>query len=120
LHDQCFGGGGGSDSINGGADDDLIWSQTGNDELSGGTGADTFIFGATSGNDRITDFNASEDTLDLQYSGAGFASLAGVEAASSETTIDGDAGVLIDLGGGQSVFLAGLGLGDLATMTITI
>jgi len=118
--DDVIYNGSGADSVNGGTGSDTIWAGAGDDILTGGTGADTFIFGATSGNDRITDFNASEDTLDLQYSGAGFASLAGVEAASSETTIDGDAGVLIDLGGDQSVFLAGLGLGDLASVTLVL
>ena len=118
--DDVIYNGSGADSVNGGTGSDTIWAGAGDDILTGGTGADTFIFGATSGNDRITDFDTSEDTLDLQYSGAGFASLAGVEAASSETTIDGDAGVLIDLGGGQSVFLAGLGLGDLASVTLVL
>lgn len=108
-------GGDGDDILSGGANDDRLEGGSGNDDLTGGDGADTFIFGAASGNDTVSDFNASEDSLDL--SGNGITDLLG---AAAETTQDGDAGVLIDLGGGNSVFLVGLTLTDLGSSDVTL
>ena len=118
-NDQIFNGTG-DDTVSGGVGDDTLWGGAGDDELSGGAGADTFIFGATSGNDTVTDFDASEDMLDLQYAPTDFADLAAVQAASSESTQDGESGVSIDLGGGQSIFLEGLSLGDLASINLVL
>lgn len=58
-------GGAGNDKIHGGAGDDLIVGGSGNDKLWGGKGADTFLFNDVSGTDRIFDFDAAEDILDL-------------------------------------------------------
>ena len=71
-------GGDGSDTISGGIDNDRITGGDGADRLSGGSGRDTFIFTATTDSyvdtslvfpvgkfDRITDFNAAEDLIDL-------------------------------------------------------
>lgn len=66
-------GGAGKDTLNGGADDDILIGGSGNDILTGGTGADTFTWnladkGANKAPsiDKITDFNSTEDKLDLR------------------------------------------------------
>jgi hypothetical protein len=42
---------------------DTFYSGTGDEILTGGLGADTFVFGINNGNDRITDFSPSEDYI---------------------------------------------------------
>lgn len=118
-NDQLFNGKG-EDNVSGGDGDDILWAGTGDDTLTGGNGADTFIFGKNSGNDTLTDFDIAEDTLHLAYSGAGFTSLADVEAAATDTTMGGTSGLLIDLGDGQTIFLSGISVGDLSNMDITL
>jgi len=120
LGNDLLYGGQGADTVDGGTGDDRLWAGAGDDLLSGGDGDDLFIFGAISGNDTITDFELANDALDFRYSGAGLDALADVQAAASDTTKDGQDGLLIDLGNGQSVFLIGLDTGDLASMTITL
>lgn len=63
-------GGAGSDVLNGGAGNDVIRGGTSGDVLTGGLGFDTFVFASVgesaNGNpDRITDFIAGQDMLDL-------------------------------------------------------
>ncbi len=61
----------GNDSLNGGNDDDMLLGGTGGDVLTGGAGRDMFVFDAALGNgnvDRITDFNAADDTIQLSRS----------------------------------------------------
>jgi Ca2+-binding RTX toxin-like protein len=57
-----------NDSLNGGADDDMLLGGAGSDILTGGSGRDLFVFDAAIANgnvDRITDFNAADDTIQL-------------------------------------------------------
>jgi VCBS repeat-containing protein len=110
--------GAGDDMVSGGAGDDMLWAGAGDDQLTGGSGADSFVFGASSGNDTITDFNVDEDSLNL--AARGFADMAAVEAAASASVQGGESGVLLDLGGGESVFLAGLSVTDIAGMNIAL
>jgi Ca2+-binding RTX toxin-like protein len=70
-------GGGADDVLDGGDGDDLLVGGDGIDELTGGAGADTFRYGGwdsgTLGSaDRITDFVAGEDRIDLAGIDAGF------------------------------------------------
>ncbi len=116
--DDLLFGGEGEDTIQGGDGDDTLWAGDGDDILTGGSGEDMFVFGPSSGNDTITDFSLSNDSLDI--SSRAFASLTDVLAASEETSQAGEAGVLIDLGGGESVFLMGLSLDDLSGAQILI
>lgn len=74
----------------------------------GGSGADTFYFAGNHGTDVITDFDPEEDTLFLVNTVTDFTDLASVQAAASETEIDGEAGLLIDTGSGNNVFLVGV------------
>jgi Ca2+-binding RTX toxin-like protein len=70
----------------------------GNDILTGGKGPDTFVFGAASGLDRITDFEKGDV---LQLSKAQFGSFADLAGKIQKTGAD----TVIDLGGGNIVTL---------------
>lgn len=112
--DDILYNGTGNDVADGGEGDDMLWAGPGNDSLTGGAGADTFVFGVYSGNDIIADFDIHADILDL--AARGFADRAAVEAAASNSIGAGTSGVLIDLGGGESVFIAGLTVASLASV----
>lgn len=102
-------GGEGNDTLTGGAGFDTLTGGAGNDVLTGGFHADVFVFAAGSGTDTITDFEADKDSLDLSAVTANFTNLASVEAAATAT----ETGLLIDLGGGDSVLLTGIDMDDL-------
>ncbi|KJZ64419.1 putative Ig domain-containing protein [Pseudomonas fluorescens] len=79
---EIFYGGAGNDTINGGAGSDILVGGAGIDKLTGGTGADTFRFVAQSDSSRnatasfddtITDFDVTQDKIDL--AGLGFTGL---------------------------------------------
>ncbi|VVP77213.1 hypothetical protein PS934_00353 [Pseudomonas fluorescens] len=76
---EIFYGGAGNDTINGGAGGDILVGGAGIDKLTSGTGADTFRFpvqsdsyrnATTSFDDTITDFDVTQDKIDL--AGLGF------------------------------------------------
>lgn len=56
---------GADDFIDGGSGADTILGGSGNDFLIGGAGADTFVFSATTGFDRVEDFQPGVDRLQL-------------------------------------------------------
>lgn len=118
-NDEFFNGGG-DDIVDGGSGSDIIRSGTGDDTLTGGNGADTFLFGADHDDDVVEDFSLTNDTLDLSATATDFTSVDDVVAAATATTQGGDAGVLIDTGGGNSIFLNGLSLNDLQSATIIL
>lgn len=108
----------GDDRLEGGADDDrvvdaqgdsVLVGGTGNDFLKGGAGADTFVFEAGSGNDRIRDFGNGADLIDLTDFGlTGLGDLALAQQG-------GD--TLVALGTGETILLddtlaTGLTAGD--------
>jgi parallel beta-helix repeat protein len=78
---EIFYGGAGKDTINGGAGDDVLVGGAGADKLTGGAGADTFRYASETDSyrntssfvDTITDFNVSQDKIDL--AGLGFTGL---------------------------------------------
>ncbi|WP_407929388.1 calcium-binding protein, partial [Jannaschia marina] len=73
--DRLFGGGG-DDTIDGGEGADRIDGGFGDDRLTGGQGADVFLFGTSQGFDRITDFDRTEDLIDLGgHAASGFHAL---------------------------------------------
>ena len=87
-------GGGGQDRLDGGGGEDI---------LSGGAGADTFVLSRTSGDDRITDFDAA-DVLRIESGARDFDDLA------MRDTRDG---LLLKLGTSE-ILLEGLDRSDLA------
>ncbi|WP_122669584.1 M10 family metallopeptidase C-terminal domain-containing protein [Pseudomonas viridiflava] len=73
AHELIFGLAG-KDTLNGGTGDDILVGGAGADKLNGGAGADTFRFdqltdsyrtATTSATDLLTDFNVSQDRIDL-------------------------------------------------------
>lgn len=84
---------GGNDTLNGGKGNDLIDGGTGSDRLTGGGGSDVFVFGPSSGRDRITDFADGSDRINL--TGFGFASFA--DAGTHFATVTGN--LMFSLGG---------------------
>lgn len=111
-------GGDGNDLIYGGNGQDRIYLGNGNDHyidtaqggdlgrdtITGGAGADTFVFGSVISQDVITDFTLGVDTLELASDLVGGLSAAQIAAAASVT----GAGVLLGFGAGQSILLQGL------------
>ncbi len=109
-------GGDGDDSIYGGQGVDTIIGGAGDDTIRPGDTADILIFAAGSGNDVVYGFDTGEDTLNLADSATDFGSAADVIAAATESAD----GVLIDLGGSDSLLLAGLTLADLDTVAFDL
>ncbi|WP_275789051.1 family 16 glycosylhydrolase [Pararhizobium gei] len=92
--------------IKGASGSQTLDGRGGNDVLSGGTGADTFIFTKGNGSDLITDLGA-DDTVRLN----GY-SLTSFEQLLDNVTQEG-ANLRLDLGGGESLVFADEALGDL-------
>jgi hypothetical protein len=88
-----------TNAVTGDANDNLLSSTTLNDTLTGGKGADQFIFNATAsqtGHDIITDFAPGQDVIDLNYNSLpADTSNFSTWLSSHATTVNGD--VLIDL-----------------------
>ena len=100
--------------------------STGNDLFLATDQAETFMFESGGGNDAISGFDLSEDTLDL--SKTEFSNVKDLIAASADAgTLDYvvstfsrlDEGVLIKTGEGAYSYLEGITLTDLETMNIT-
>lgn len=100
-------GGDGDDDISGGRSKDRLEDGEGSDVLTGGKGADTFVFVADGVEDTITDFDVDKDRVNLQAFGA-------VEPEFTET----EDGLVMDLGGGDTIVFAGLGLEDAENILI--
>ena len=63
--DDILSGGAGPDQINGGNGNDLLSDGAGADDMRGGGGADTFILNPDDARDRILDFQAGSDRIDV-------------------------------------------------------
>ncbi|NVJ97967.1 MAG: hypothetical protein HWE25_07440 [Alphaproteobacteria bacterium] len=108
----------GGEEIDGRNGNDVIDGGAGNDTIKGGRDDDRFVMSDGTGNDIIEDFSLGDDILDLSGTNTTFSTLSDVLDAATETTRGRDEGVLIDLGGGDSVFIEGVSLGELTLMTI--
>ncbi len=121
IGDDRLYGGDGHDSLDGGAGADIVIGDEGNDTLKGGLGDDTmgggggddlFVIAVGDGADWISGFAAgaaTDDVIELSGFGAGLDEFSEVIAAASD--VGGDA--VIDLGGGQTITLAGVAVADL-------
>lgn len=118
-NDRFFGGQG-DDLIFGGDDNDTVYAGAGNDDVIGGRGddllfgnfnADTFIFEDGHGQDTIRDFEATNalEQIDLEVISAISNMFDLLRNHASQQGAD----VLIDTGGGNSILLQGVDLGDL-------
>jgi len=117
--DEIFGGAG-NDTLSGGFGADSLFGGGGDDMIAGGEGADVFFFANNHGADTVTDFNASDDTLFLVNTITDFTNLASVTAAVIETTVGDTTGLLIDTGGGNSLFLQGITTSDLSASNLAL
>lgn len=97
----------GRDTVYAGAGEDIVDGGQHNDKLYGGEDADTFVFGEKSGRDKVMDFNAAEDKLDV--SAYKFASYEDVK----DNMYDTYKGVFIALDYQNSVKLMGVKSRDL-------
>ena len=101
--------------------DDTLQGGTSDDEMTGGTGADTFVFNEDSGSDTITDFSTTEgDRIDLTAftSSITWAQLQAVMTQVDDdplTTGEDETATVIDLSsfGGGSITLKGVTKTDL-------
>ena len=112
--DDILAGGQGKDTLVGGEGDDILSGGRGDDTLTGGAGADTFAqsFGET-GVDTITDFNPSEDTINLKGFG-------GIENVSRLSVTEVDGGTVISAGEGTTLLLEGVTPDQLGVGNVTI
>ena len=109
--DDFLMGGEGDDTLDGGEGDDILIGGEGDDTLTGGRGGDTFVFSEDSGNDTITDFDTTQDKINLRS----FSQTVTWDVLSTKitTVVDGNnvvVGLMIDLSdwGGGTITLDGL------------
>lgn len=102
-NDTLFGGDG-NDTLTGDGGHDEIFGGTGDDMLSGGSGRDIFYFGPGNGADVVTDYDGSEDTIFLSQFSDRFGSLNEILANATVLTLNGQSGLMLDLGEGDQVF----------------
>ncbi|MCA3720766.1 MAG: calcium-binding protein, partial [Phenylobacterium sp.] len=88
--------------VSGGAGDDLIFGDRGNDTISGGAGADEFRSFGEAGIDRLVDFNRAEGDRVVLDSGTSY------------SVAQAGADVVVSMSGGGQVILVGVSLADLA------
>ncbi|MCK6450185.1 MAG: hypothetical protein L6R19_04910 [Alphaproteobacteria bacterium] len=105
--DDTINGGDGDDTALGNMGDDVLNGGLGNDLLKGGAGADTYVIDSLSGADVISHFDKF-DVVDLSALGS-FFDVTDVQAASTDVR----GGVLIDLGGGNSLTILGKSIATL-------
>ncbi|MGE0719516.1 MAG: calcium-binding protein, partial [Alphaproteobacteria bacterium] len=105
---------GGNDSILGNLGDDTIIGDYGNDTLAGNEGVDYFYIYTGDGNDRIVDFDVSNEIIVFE-SGLNGTGLNGSSVFSSlqARMTASQGGTLIDLGAGNSLFIQGVAPGQL-------
>ncbi|WP_417464810.1 calcium-binding protein [Kordiimonas sp.] len=118
--DDIMFAGDGDDFLEARDGDDTLWGGAGNDNMDGGAGADTFGFIAGSGDDEIWSFNVDEDSLDLSGTEFDFTDIDDVVARATTTVNPQNnvSGVTIDLGGGNSVWLAQFDIGDVSSLSV--
>lgn len=111
-NDALFGGGG-NDTLRGESGNDHLRGESGDDILTGGANSDVFLFEDGFGADTITDFNVF-DALELIDLSAVSSIVSWADLLANHLS-DIGADVLIDAGSGDTITLAGLDLGDLAS-----
>ncbi|MDQ2092075.1 calcium-binding protein [Marimonas arenosa] len=112
--DDILHGGHADDSLSGGSGFDTLTGYSGDDTLSGGLNADRFVFsdaGGGFGNDVITDFAATNDAEKIDLSGV--ASIISFADLSGGHMSQVGADVVIDAGGGNTITLQNVNIGDL-------
>ncbi len=109
--DDTLDGGAGNDTLFGGKGNDALDGGAGNDTLAGGKGDDLFVFADGDGADTFNDFVAgagTDDVIDLTGESA-VSTFADVQSYAIPMGAD----TVIDFGGGDSITLLGVNVGDL-------
>ncbi len=94
-------GGAGSDDLQGGGGNDVLRGGAGQDGLTGGAGQDMFVFARGDAQDWVVDFTPGQDKVRLE----------GITAGQVVQTLEtrwGMAGLELDLGNGEEMFLQGV------------
>jgi hypothetical protein len=84
------------------------WSQ--NDTLTGGAGANQFVFSNPIGHDMVNNFHVASDHIDL----IGYAGIGSFADVQTHLADDGNGDAVIDLGNGQTITLHGVHAADLS------
>ena len=105
--DDVLNGRGGADTLMGGDGNDTLTGGAGDDTLIGGLGADTFVFNTGFGDDRITDFDVTQDLLEIRLSMLNATPANGASVLADYGSVSGNDTVL-DFGGGDSVVIEGI------------
>lgn len=115
--DTMFGGQD-SDTLSGGSGSDSLNGNRGDDLLVGGDGFDRFVFGASSGNDTVSDFTYFTDYLVIQsnVNGSGISSFSDVVNRATQSGTS----VVIDLGSGNSITLLNYSTSSLNSADVLI
>lgn len=111
-HDEVFGGEG-NDKLWGYGGHDRLHGGDGNDVMFGGGGRDTFVFNFGDDNDKIRDFDAARDTLELDLA-LGVSDMN--ELSQKYTEVNGD--LIFDFGNGDTLTLEDTSWADLAGANI--
>ena len=108
--DELFGNSG-NDILRGEGGIDVLNGGTGNDLLIGGTSADRFVFDTDNGVDRIFDFDADSEVIEIN--GLSFTSFADVQAAMVDNVAANF--VTITISAGNTIRIDGVQSSDLRT-----
>lgn len=103
--DNILFGSGGDDLLNGAGGADTIEGGSGDDVLTGGAGVDTFLFSATSGDDRVTDMTTQDILV--------FEGLNDIEVAHLQSSLQANAD-WVEISGGSKVTIDGVDVSDLS------
>ncbi|HVO94115.1 MAG TPA: hypothetical protein VMT22_14790, partial [Terriglobales bacterium] len=99
-----------SDNVEAYAPGSPIFAWSGDDTLTGSSGADLFVFAQPIGNDTIYNFNVAADRIDL----TGFAGITGFGDLAGHIADAGHGDAVITLGSGETITLHGV---DAASLT---
>ena len=108
-----LGGLGGADILVGLEGDDTLNGGSGDDTMSGGAGADSFVLSMGMGHDLVTDYDASEDSLDLS-------ALSAAQRDAITIATDGDGNAVHTLGDGSSITLRAVEVNRAPTGSVTM
>jgi Ca2+-binding RTX toxin-like protein len=106
-------GNAGNDSLRGGSGDDVLLGGQGNDQSWGGLGNDTFVVALDGSRDIVRDFQAGAgagDKLDL----SALLNVNSLSELGSRLHADKLGNAVVEIGGGASVTLTGVAVGQLA------
>ncbi len=123
-NDKLFGNAG-NDTLNAGNDNDSITGGAGKDTITTGTGNDTVVFGSgttdtsATSYDVLTDFNFSNDSIDLSTVLVANVDITAQSGAVSAASFVANMNTLLSVGGGQGFDTDTVGDVSAAVVTVT-